>query len=136
MAGNPTRPELSEAEWEVLQALWECGPGTVRSVNAELAGRGKSWAYTTVLTLLRRLQAKGWAESDTSGHAHLFRAAATRDEVLRERLRSLADQYCEGSPAPLVLALMDGRGLSPVDLQRLREVLDRLDDEAGADPPA
>ena len=55
MAG---RPGLSESEMEVLKALWDHGPGTVRQINGVLGGRGRSWAYTTVLTLLQRLGAK------------------------------------------------------------------------------
>ena len=133
MAERPTRGALSDAELEVLKALWESGPSTVRRVNEALVVLGKSWAYTTVLTLLRRLQAKGWAESDTSGHAHIFRASATRDELLRDQMRSLADQYCEGASTPLVLALVDGRDVSPAELERLRTLLDRLD-RAEGDP--
>ena len=61
------RPALSDAELRVLKTLWEHGPGTVRQLSAVLDSRDRRWAYTTVLTLLQRLQAKGYVTSDTEG---------------------------------------------------------------------
>ena len=127
------RPGLSEAEREVLKALWEHGPATVRRLNGVLGGRGRSWAYTTVLTLLQRLQAKGYVASDASGagSAHMFRAAVSRDELLDQRLRDTADELCDGAAAPLVLALVQGNQFTAEELARLR----RLIDEAGKGVP-
>ncbi len=125
---KPTRPSLSEAEVEVLKALWDEGAATVRQLNELLGRRGRRWAYTTVLTLLQRLQSKGWVESDTTGQAHVFRAAASREELLQDQLRTLADQYCEGEPTPLVLALVRDRRFSAEEIDRFRRLLDRLED--------
>jgi predicted transcriptional regulator len=122
------RPGLSEAEMEVLKALWAHGPGTVRRINEVLVGR--RWAYTTVLTLLQRLVAKGYAASETSGVAHVFRAAVTRAEVLESRLKETADELCDGSAAPLLLALVQGNKFTPEELARFRRLLD----EAGGKP--
>ena len=129
------RPGLSEAEREVLKALWDHGPATVRQVNAVLGGRGRSWAYTTVLTLLQRLQAKGYAASEppATGVAHVFRAAVSRDELLEQRLKDAADELCDGSAAPLLLALVQGNRFTPEELARFRRM---LDEAAGRKPPA
>jgi predicted transcriptional regulator len=121
MAG---RPGLSEAEMEILKALWDHGPGTVRQINGVLAGRGRRWAYTTALTLLQRLHAKGYVASDASGVAHLFRATVTREQLLSRRLKDTADELCDGSATPLVLALVQGNRFSPEELARLRRLLD------------
>jgi predicted transcriptional regulator len=117
------RPGLSDAEMEVLKALWSEGPATVRRINELLADRG--WAYTTVLTLLRRLVVKGYATSEASGVAHVFRAAVTREEVLERRLRDTADELCDGSAVPMVLALVQSHRFSPEELARLRRLLDQ-----------
>jgi predicted transcriptional regulator len=122
------RPGLSEAEMEVLKALWAHGPGTVRRINEVLVGR--RWAYTTVLTLLQRLVAKGYAASEASGVAHVFRAAVTREELLESRLKDTADELCDGSAAPLLLALVQGNKFTPEELARFRRLLD----EAGGKP--
>lgn len=127
MTNEPERGSLSDAEQEVLKVLWDPGPGTVRQVRAALTQRGRPWAYTTVLTLLQRLQAKGWARSETGGPAHVFHAAASRDELLRDHLQSLADRYCQGESTPLVLALVQGQRLAPEEVERLRRLLDELD---------
>jgi BlaI family transcriptional regulator, penicillinase repressor len=121
MAG---RPGLSESEMEVLKALWDHGPGTVRQINGVLADRGRRWAYTTVSTLLQRLQAKGYVASDSSGLAHLFRAEVSREQLLERRLKDTADELCDGSATPLVLALMQGNRFTEEELARLRRLLD------------
>lgn len=121
---RPPRPGLSDAERDVLRTLWDEGPGTVRQVRERLTARGKTWAYTTVLTLLQRLLVKGCVLSDTSGSAHIFRADATREDLLNDRLQVLADELCEGAPAPLVLALVKNHSFSPEEIARFRAILD------------
>lgn len=130
------RPELSDAELEVLKRLWALGPSTVRAVHGAAAAGGRSWAYTTVQTLLNRLRDKGYAEAAAggAGTALVYRAIASRDDLLRDRLDELADRYCEGAPAPLVLALVQGRRLPPEEVARLRALLDAHD--APEDPPS
>jgi predicted transcriptional regulator len=65
---------VSESELEVLKVLWEHAAGTVRAINTILRGQGRRWAYTTVQTLLQRLESKGYVHSDRSGPAHIYRA--------------------------------------------------------------
>lgn len=118
---------ISEAELEVLKALWDLGPSTVRAVNEALQGRDRRWAYTTVLTLLQRLEAKGYARSDKARPAHVFAAAVSREQLLGRQLRDLADRLCDGAASPLLLALAEGGRLSAKDVRELRRLLDRLD---------
>jgi predicted transcriptional regulator len=112
---------------DVLKVLWEHGPATVRAVNAVLRQRGRRYAYTTVLTLLQRLEAKGHVTSDKGGVAHVFAAAVSRDGLLRRRLDELADELCDGTATPLVQALVVGRRLTPDVVARLRRLLDEQD---------
>jgi BlaI family penicillinase repressor len=121
------QPPISETELDVLKVLWEHGPATVRQVNAVLRRRGRRYAYTTVLTLLQRLEAKGHVRSDKGGVAHVFSAAVSRDGLLRRRLNELADELCDGTATPLVQALVEGNRLTPDDLEQLRRLLDQLD---------
>ena len=118
---------VSESELEVLKTLWEVGPGTVRAVNAALREGGRRWAYTTVQTLLQRLEAKGYVACDRGGSAHVFRAAVSREGLVSRRLRDLADQLCGGTASPLLLALVEDGRLTGEDVQQLRRLLDRLD---------
>ena len=121
------RPPISEAELDILKVLWEHGPGTVREINGLLPRQGRRWAYTTVLTLLQRLQAKGYVASDKSEQTHVFRAGVSRERLLRQRLKELANQLCEGAAAPLLLALVEGRRFTTEELEQFRRLLDELE---------
>jgi BlaI family penicillinase repressor len=125
------RPPVSETELEILKAIWEHGPGTVREINARLRPTGRRWAYTTVLTLLQRLEAKGYVASNKTGLAHVFRAVVSRDRLLRQRLKDLAQQLCEGAPAPLVLALVESQHFSEQEIEQFRRLLDELEKGKG-----
>lgn len=130
MAQNPP---LSEAELEVLKVLWEIGSGSVRDVDAVLRRRKRRWAYTTVLTLLTRLQAKGYVESDKSAIAHVFRPSVSRDKLLKQRLSRLAEDLCEGTATPLVHALVSNHRFTPQEIDQLRRMLDQLETKTESD---
>jgi predicted transcriptional regulator len=121
---------ISETELAVLKVLWDLGTGTVREVSAVLQQQGRKWAYTTVQTLLNRLQGKGFAASDKGGPAHVYRAAFSREKLLQRRLHDLADEFCEGTASPLVLALVEGGRFTPAEIGRFRELLDQLEGDS------
>ena len=126
------KPKVSATELEVLKELWEGGAATVRDLAERLEERGREWAYTTVQTLLTRLREKGYAERDESGQAHVYRAAVSREGLLRSRLGDLADQLCEGDASPLVHALVSNHRFSPGEIAGFRRLLDEME-EGGAE---
>ena len=119
-----SQPGLSDAERDVLRVLWDQGPGTVRQTRDELAVRGRPWAYTTVATLLQRLQAKHYVTADSSVMPHLYRAIVSREQLLDRRLRDAAEELCDGQAAPLILALVQANRFSAAELERMRRLLD------------
>lgn len=118
---------ISESEREVLKVLWECGPLTVRQIREHLVEHGREWAHTTINTLLGRLEQKACVNCDRSGFAHVFSAAVSRDEIVQQRLSTLADEFCEGTRVPLMLALADGQKFSDEEIAQFRELLDSLE---------
>ncbi len=120
-------PNITSTELDVLKAIWDVGPGTVREINDCLTARGRQWAYTTVQTLLNRLCAKGVVASDKRDVAHIYRASVSRESLLSERLHELAGDLCEGASAPLVLALVQGKRFSKTELKQFRDLLDELE---------
>lgn len=124
-----SRKRISDTEMDVLKALWEHGPGTVRELRAELRRRRHRWAYTTVQTLLGRLRDKGYVDRDEQSLAHVYQADVSREELLDQRMGELADEICEGEASPLVLSLVRSKNLSSEDIARLRDLLDQA--EAG-----
>ncbi len=123
----PLPRSVSDTELEVLKALWDVGPGTVRDIHTALADAGRSWAYTTVQTLLLRLEQKYYVSCDKRERAHVFDARVSRDEFLSEHLDELADRVCDGRSVPLVLSLVQGQRFTPTELKQFRELLDSLE---------
>jgi predicted transcriptional regulator len=128
-----TPPGLSDSELEVLKVLWDRGTGTVREVNAELSRLGRRWAYTTVQTLLARLQQKGFVTSVKGDVAHTFRPAVSRDKHLQQRLSQLEADLCDGTATPLVHALVSGKRFTADEIAHFRRLLDEL--EASGETP-
>ena len=123
------RFDLGFAEMEVLKALWDAGPSTVREVLNHLHARGRRVAYTTVLTFLSRLEEKGLAVSNKSELAYVYRAKVSRDRVMKSRLRTLVNEMYDGAAGPLVLQLIRSERFSPEEINELQKLIDRLDDK-------
>lgn len=121
--------ELGDAELEVLKVLWDSGALPVREVLAVLRGRGRRLAYTTVQTLLSRLEHKGFVTSDKTGVAYIYQAAVTRDRVSRSRLGTLLKQLYDGAAGPLVLHLVRHERLSPGEIEELSRLIQGLEPE-------
>jgi predicted transcriptional regulator len=124
-------PNITATELEVLKVLWDQGPGTVREINERLRTRKRKRAYTTVLTLLQRLQEKGFVTSDKRQPAHVFHAAVTQKELLDRKLTELQDTLCDGAMTPIMQALVEGGRLSKKEAARLRKLLDELEGRRG-----
>ena len=124
--------ELGEAELQVLKALWDAGPATVREVMNRLHASGRRVAYTTVLTFLTRLEQKGYVRSNKSDLAYVYRAVASRTQVTRSRLKAVMDALFDGEAAPLVLQLMKTERFSPDELAELQRHIDQLEARTSA----
>ncbi|MEX2218603.1 MAG: BlaI/MecI/CopY family transcriptional regulator [Phycisphaerales bacterium] len=120
-------PELGDAELEVLKGLWDGGPGTVRQVLEHLHGRGRRVAYTTVLTVLTRLEQKGYVTSNKSGVAYLYRAKVSRQKVAAVRVRAMVEQLYDGAAGQLALQLVKGEKLTAEEIDELQRLIERLD---------
>jgi predicted transcriptional regulator len=116
-------PALSEAQLEIMHVVWDGGEVTVTDVWNVLCRR-RPVARNTVLTLMDRLEKKGWLKRRTDGPAHLYRAAAPRATTLGQVVRRLVDAAFAGSAEAMVLALLEGRGLSDEEARRIRQLID------------
>jgi predicted transcriptional regulator len=121
---NPEKlPALSEAQLEIMHVVWEGGEVTVTDVWNVLAGR-RAVARNTVLTLMDRLEKKGWLRRRADGQTHYYSAAAPREDTLRQVVGRLVDAAFAGSAEGLVLALLEGRGVSDEEARRIRKLID------------
>jgi predicted transcriptional regulator len=124
-------PAMSDAEREVLKVLWEHGPLAVRDVLEHLTIQGQDWSRSTVITLLQRLERKGYVGSDKSQFAFVFRAVVSLEEVMHARMANLAGELCDGEALPLVLAFAERHRFSPEELARFRKMIDALEAKRG-----
>src|SRR5437762_340785 len=112
-------PALSEAQLEIMQLVWERGEVTVTDVWSVLAQR-RGVARNTILTLMDRLERKGWLTRRAQGQTHVYAAAAPREATLGRVVQRLVDAAFAGSAEGLILALLQGRGVSPDEARRIR----------------
>lgn len=108
-------------ELDVMSVLWRRGPSTVADVREDLED---PLAYTTVLTVLRTLEAKGHVSHQSDGKAHRYAAAVARDDAGRSAIGRIVDKIFGGSRELLLTQLVDGRSVDDAELERLRNVLD------------
>ena len=122
---------LTKFELEVMAALWELGSASVREVQERLP-EGKRPAYTTVQTIVYRLEEKGALRRVKKvGNAHVFEPVVTRRATLRRLFDELLG-FFGGSPRTLMAQLVEGGHLTLEDLREAEELLERLESERGA----
>lgn len=112
--------QLTDREADVMQVLWDHGPSVVNEVRDELADE---LAYTTVLTILRTLETKGYVGHQEEGRVHRYFAAVKEDAARKCALRHLTGKLFKGSAELLFTHLVADRKLSPDQIQRMRELL-------------
>jgi BlaI family penicillinase repressor len=121
---------LSEGEWQVMNALWECHPATAREI-AEHLPAGVDWAYTTIKTMLTRLAAKKAVSERKRGNASVYEPLVTRAGARRSALAALLNQAFDGAAAPMVHFLVEDRKLSRKERRELRRILEEEDATKG-----
>lgn len=111
---------LGDRELDVMGVLWDLGSGTVAEVRDRLPA---DLAYTTVLTILRNLEAKSLVSHTAEGKAHRYHPKVARTTARRSALSRIVDKLFHGSPEQLITQLVEDEQLSAADLRRLRALL-------------
>lgn len=111
---------LSDRELDVMAVLWAKGSGTVSEVRVALTD---PLAYTTVLTVLRTLEEKGFVGHKEEGKAHRYTPLIARERAGKSALTRMVDKLFDGSPELLLTQLVSDRRLSAPEIKRLRKIL-------------
>lgn len=114
------RIAFTDRELDVMSVLWDLASATVAEVRERLVD---DLAYTTVLTVLRTLEQKGYVGHTGEGRAHRYRPLVKREAAGRSALRRLVDKVFDGSPEMLLTNLVSDKNLSDEELRRLRRLL-------------
>lgn len=122
---------LSDAEWTVMNAVWDKSPASARDV-LEAVGGETDWAYTTVKTILSRLVEKGALTARKRANTSLFEPRITREQARKSAVRSLLERAFDGAFGSLMQHMISEERLSAADRKKLTTMLAELDrQEAG-----
>jgi BlaI family penicillinase repressor len=128
-------PNVTDAEWAVLERLWSEGPATVRQLTDALYPKGGPSEYATVHKLLERLEMKRFVGRDRNAGVYVFRAKIERDQVIGQQLEDIVDKMCGGSLQTLLSNLVRVRRLKPEELRELLTLVNDLEAQAKTKKP-
>ena len=122
--------QLTPAEWRLMSVLWEESPLTVSEISERLPP-GKKWAYTTMKTMLTRLEAKGAVSEHKRSHLGFFEPLLTKRKARAAALRAVLDNAFEGAFGPLMHFLVEEEALSPAERRELKRMLEEKAKKGG-----
>jgi BlaI family transcriptional regulator, penicillinase repressor len=114
------RSPLTELENDVMTVVWTSGPCPVEAVH-QVVARTRDVKETTVRTLLRRLELKGYLRHEIDGRAYVYHAVEPSSSLAARAVRQIIDRFCHGSVEELVSGMVDARVLTPNELKRLEQ---------------
>ena len=123
MKKRAKKQRLSPVEDAVMKVLWQRKSATADDVRQALAGQHEM-KDSTVRTVLRRLEEKGYAEHDLDGRTYVYRPKVAQQNVASDAVRGIIDRFCSGSVENLLVGLVDDKVISP---DKLRELADQID---------
>jgi predicted transcriptional regulator len=116
------KPRLSALESAVMQVVWSQKRATADEVRIALPRR-KGLKDSTVRTVLRRLEEKGYVEHDVEGRTYVYRPRVEQQSVATQQVRGIIDRFCRGSVENLVMGMVDDNLITP---DKLRELADQI----------
>lgn len=119
---------ITEAESQIMQALWRKTPLTADEIVADVRAR-QPWAEATVKTLINRLLKKKAIRSERVDGRHQYVTLVDRANYVQDESQGLLDRLFEGQLAPLVAHFAQNRKLKPEEIARLKKLIAELDDD-------
>jgi predicted transcriptional regulator len=118
-------PALTDGEARVMSVLWRMGSGTVAEVLAEVR-KNRATTYSTVQTMLRILETKGYVSHEKVARAFVYRPRIDERQARLRALRQLVSRLFNGSPSLLVLNVLDDERIDPEELKRVRQLIEEV----------
>ena len=116
-------PALTDAEARVMSVVWKRQTATVGDVVAALQ-KGRAVTYSTVQTILRILETKGYVTHDKVARAFVYRPAVDERQARQRALRHLVTRLFNGSPSLLVLNVLEDEEIDAAELKRLKKLIE------------
>jgi predicted transcriptional regulator len=115
---------LTEVELRLMNVLWQKGAATVHQVLAALPAKAQPPAYTSVLTIIRVLEKKGYVKHVKDGRAHLYMPLIGKKEATRFEIKNLVSRFFKNSHEMLVLNILEDESIDAEELARLKRLLE------------
>ena len=115
-------PNISDAEWEVMNVIWNTNPITSAEVVSEVSKK-KQWTVKTIKTLLNRLINKGALTYENSKNAYLYRPVYPRGDYVKKESRTFLDRVFDGAASHLLVHFVKNNKLSADEIKELRKIL-------------
>jgi predicted transcriptional regulator len=120
---RPKSPALTDAEARVMAVLWQLKTATVGDVVTALK-RKRPVTYSTVQTILRILETKGYVRHEKVARAFNYRPVVDERQARRRALRHLVRRLFNGSPSLLVLNVLEDEEIDPAELKRVKKMIE------------
>lgn len=117
-------PTLTEVELELMEILWAKGSGTVGEVVEALPSE-RPLAYSSVLTMMRILEQKGYVGHEKESRAYVYRPLVNREQARRSVISYLVKRFFDDSPELLVVNLLEHDELDRSEIERLKRLIDK-----------
>ncbi|PRY26961.1 putative transcriptional regulator [Aliiruegeria haliotis] len=121
---------LTEVELEFMNVVWEIGGGTVRDIHAAL-NHDSERAYTSVATILKILDQKGYLSSTKVERSLVYRPAVPKAAYQKQTLKHLSNKLFDSTPSALVARLVDDDTLSEEALEEIRTLVNKRLEDGG-----
>ena len=116
------RKRLGKLELQVMKLIWDKGEATVRDVWEKLYPE-RGLAYTTVATVMRKLESKSFLKHDEKDRTYIYRPLVDKDKISQGMLREMIDGLFDGSAAKLVTTLIQGEHITERDLNQIQRII-------------
>ena len=116
------KPVLTELELEIMKIVWQRETATVRQVYETLLERRRI-AYTTVMTMMKILEQKGYLKKRQEDRAYVYRPSQPQKQVIRSMVREFINRVFNGSAEPLLVHLVEDQHLGEKDLEDIRRAI-------------
>ena len=118
-----TQISISDAEWQVMNIIWDGQPITSQEIVARLAEQ-TDWASQTIKTMLHRLVKKEVLTFEKQGNRYVYRSRVKRSACVKQASRAFLERVFDSEPAPLLAHFMQSTKLSAEEIAELRRILD------------
>jgi len=127
---NDQEIRLGKLELSIMKVVWRRGRATVQEVMDDIS-RNRKPAYSTILTMMRKLEGKGYLEHEEEGRTYVYSATISKQLVRQSVLSDMLERVFDGSPALLLASLVEQKKISEAEMEEIRRTIAQFEKKEG-----